>query len=547
VSSSLTNELRRKIAIEPDQAIHRFQLGESLFADGDYQAAVKQLEKALELEPGHDRARRLLARAYEVSGKVGDAVRTLEELLRRRPDDVAVRDDLVGLLLAIGRFDDALLNAEEAAKAAPHDPRRWLTIGELYQKKRLYDPARAALERAQRLAPEDREIAAALKELYLEIGDEAAYDRVAGERGRDYFLAQAKRALASEAVRATVEKSGLGEAASAIARGELAAAKRALVGAAESARESAAFELLRGELFLIEGDRARAEKSFHACVSRDGQLGVAWNRLGDLAQARGELREAIGLYKKAILFAPDDANAYEDLGDIYATLGERAMADKMYAAATARDPGGKASGKRASLGDGATLDPEEASASVPAVGKIGVLGWTPTGGGVSPLEAVAVVGKGELIFSGNVGPSGREAGLVALSCLKTRADELKIAELVVSHDLHLHFTDTEFGKDGPSAGLALVLAGVSAYTRRPLKARLGATGEITIHGEVKPVGGIHEKLVAAHLAGIKTVLLPKRNLREGRDLPAELTARVEVIYVGTVAEAIEKALLPGAG
>ena len=115
----------------------------------------------------------------------------------------------------------------------------------------------------------------------------------------------------------------------------------------------------------------------------------------------------------------------------------------------------------------------------------------------------------------------------------------------MAHDLHLHATDTEKNKDGASAGLALVLAGVSAYTQRPLRAHLAATGEITIMGEVKPIGGVHEKVVAAHLAGIRTILLPRRNLREGRDLPDEVAAKMELIFVDTVAEAIEKALLKG--
>jgi ATP-dependent Lon protease len=210
----------------------------------------------------------------------------------------------------------------------------------------------------------------------------------------------------------------------------------------------------------------------------------------------------------------------------------------MYQAAIKREPDGKASDKLRSL----TSPTGVVVSDEPRVGRIGVLGWTPRGGAVSPLEAVAVVGKGELIFSGNVGPTGQEAAKVAFSCLKARARDLQIDALVGGHDLHLHFTDTEMGKDGPSSGLALVLAGVSAYTQQALMPRLAATGEITIYGEVKPVGGIYEKIVAAHLAGIRTVLLPRRNLREGRDLPDEVAARMELIYVDSVAEAIGKAI-----
>jgi ATP-dependent Lon protease len=256
-------------------------------------------------------------------------------------------------------------------------------------------------------------------------------------------------------------------------------------------------------------------------------------------QHRGGLREAVGFYRLALEHSPDDTNAYEDLGDVYATLGERDLAVEMYRAAADRDPKSRAADKLRSLDEAARAT----AVAAPAVGKIGVLGWTPSGGAVSPLEAVAVVGHGQLIFSGNVGPTSREAGMVAFSCLKHKARDLGISELVMAYDLHLHFTDTEVSKDGPSSGLALVLAGVSAYQQRPLRAALAATGEITIHGEVKPVGGIHEKIVAARLAGVRTVFMPRRNLKEARELPGEVAAKIEIIFVDTVAEAIEKALV----
>jgi ATP-dependent Lon protease len=371
------------------------------------------------------------------------------------------------------------------------------------------------------------------------MGDEAAAERVAGARGRPYFLNQTRQALKNDKLRALVQ-GPLAEAARLLESGDVVGAKRALLQVPPEARQSAAGEFLRGEILLIEGDHARAEAAFQVCAERAPDLGLAWNRLGDLVQSRGQLRDAVPLYKKAILLQPDDANAYEDLGDLFATLGDHEQAEKMYEAAHQRDPGGKAEAKLRSL-----KEPQKPihGSDEPQVGRIGVLGWTPKGGAVSPLEAVAVVGKGELIFSGNVGPTGREAAMVAFSCLKARARDLAIHELVVSYDLHMHFTDTEFGKDGPSSGLALVLAGVSAYTQKALRPRIAATGEITIHGEVKPVGGVYEKVVAAHLSGIRTVLLPRRNLREGRDLPDEVASKMELIYVDSVAEAIQRALV----
>lgn len=537
------DELKREVVLRPQDPQARYVFAEALFAEGQFSLAAKQLEKAVQLDPEHSNARRLLAKAYERDGREPDALRTLEDLARRIPDDLAARDELMEMLLAIGRIDDALLHAEEASRLQSTDPKRLVTIADLCCAKRLFDRARAALEHAQRLAPDDPAIALKLKELYLDLGDEAASARIAGAKDRSYFVQQTKNAVKGERLKRTLQGAGLAEVQRALEGGDLPGAKRALTAASPEAKAHAAYEFLRGEILLVEGDHAHAEAALQGCIGRASDFGAAWNRLGDLVQSRGKLREAVPYYKKAILFAPEDANAYEDLGDLFATLGEGDQAERMYQQASARDPNGRAADKLRSL-----REPANAEAAIDdqaRVGRIGVLGWTPHGGAVSPLEAVAVVGKGELIFSGNVGPTGREAGMVAFSCLKARAKELTIDALVGGHDLHLHFTDTEFGKDGPSSGLALVLAGVSAYTQTPLRPRLAATGEITIYGEVKPVGGIHEKVVAAHLAGVRTVLMPRRNLREGRELPETVAARMEIIYVDSVAEAIEKALAKG--
>ena len=532
------DELKRDVVLRPDDAAARYRLAEALFADGDFTLAAKQLERAIKIDGADHNARRLLARTYERAGRGPDALRTLEELAKHAPDDVSTREELYELFLAQGRVDDALVHAEEAARLSPLDPRRHRTAADLYRMKRLLPQARSALERAQKLAPEDPAIAAELRELYLELGDDAASERVAGARDRAYFLAQAKSALGSPALQRLLGDGALAQAARALGDGDAAAAKRALLTAAPADKASPAYEFLRGEVLLVDGDAARAEKAFRAVVERADDFGLAYNRLGDLLQHRGALRDAVAFYELALRHAPDDANAAEDLGDVLATLGERERAIAMYRAAADRDPKSRAADKLRSLEDAARM----AAATAPAVGKIGVLGWTPSGGAVSPLEAVAVIGHGQLIFSGNVGPTSREAGLVAFSCLKMKARDLQIGELVASYDLHLHFTDTEIGKDGPSSGLALVLAGVSAYQQRPLRAGLAATGEITIHGEVKPVGGIHEKVVAAHLAGFRTVLMPRRNLKEARELPSEVASKMEIVFVDSVAEAIAKAM-----
>ena len=182
-----------------------------------------------------------------------------------------------------------------------------------------------------------------------------------------------------------------------------------------------------------------------------------------------------------------------------------------------------------------------------AIGWIGALGWAPGAGCVSPVQAVAVAGEGRLSFSGNVGQVGRDAGEVAWTCVRAVASRLGLADALRGKDLHLHFVDTEIAKDGPSAGIALWLAGVSALSGRPLRGRLAATGELTLHGEVRPVGGLHEKLVAARLAGVARVVAPRANRRELAALPAEVTRAVELVQVDDVAGALEAALAADPG
>jgi ATP-dependent Lon protease len=174
--------------------------------------------------------------------------------------------------------------------------------------------------------------------------------------------------------------------------------------------------------------------------------------------------------------------------------------------------------------------------------RMGVLGWTPHGGAVSPLEAVAVLGRGELFFSGNVRGSGLEAGRVAYSCLKARGSALGISAEVVSQDLHLNFTDSEMGKEGLSSGLALALAGLAGFSGRKLCARLGATGVLTLSGEVQRVEGIHEKLTAAFLHGLERILVPRLNRADAEALPPGLRARLEIQYVSTLEDAWQHAV-----
>lgn len=532
------SDLKRAVVLKPDDAKARYELAEAYFAEGQYAQAATQLEKAVALDPDDANARRLLARSFERDNKVPRAMAVLEEMVKRAPHDADARDELCGFFLQQGRIDDAILHAAEAVRFSPEDVKRRLMLADLLLQRRLPERARAVLEDAQRLFPTDAAVAKELRHVYVELGDEVASQRVAGEKDRAYFQKQARAALSSPRVGPLLTSAALKRFADEISKGDIPSAHRAMGAVSAEERAQAGFHFLVGELRLLERSFGDAEAAFTRALELKPDLGMAWNRLGDLAQTKNELKAAVTLYKKAILFGEDDANAWEDLGDIHSTLGEREKAEKMYRTAAQKDPSGTAAKKLASL-DAPVLD------AAPAVGKVGVLGWSPTGGAVSPLEAVAVDGKGELIFSGNVGPTGKEAAAVAFSVIKARSKDLGVDGLVRTFDLHLHFTDTHIGKDGPSAGLALLLAGVSAFTQRPLKPKLAATGELTLHGVVMAVGGIHEKLVAAHLAGVKTVLLPKQNLKEARALPDEVTRELELIFVESVAEAIKLALAGG--
>ncbi len=533
------HDLKRAVVLAPDDAQARYALAEALFADAQYGAASAQLEKAMTLAPDDGNVRRLLARSYEKDGKHPRAQTVLEDMVRRDGRDIDARDELVGFYLQQGRLDDALVHALELVKLVPDDVKRHLTFADLLRQRSLNDRARTVLEAAQQRFPEDATVARDLREVLVALGDEVASDRVAGEKDRAYFEKQAKRALTSAQIETLVANTPLAAVVKKLLAGQLADASKAFTETADAIKDTAIFAVLKGEWALLEGQYELADTLFRQALSKRPDLGLAWNRLGDLAQMRHDLRGALTLYKKAILHGEEDANALEDLGDIHATLGETAQAEKAYRRAIAKDPASRANEKLVSL---SAPPPTPEVSAAPAVGRIGVLAWTPVGGSARPVEAVAVPGKGELRCSGNVGETMKESAAVVFSVIKARSVDLTIDGLVRTFDLHLHFTDTHVTKDGPSAGLALFLAGVSAYTQKALKPALAATGELTLHGHVGPVGGIHEKLVAAHLAGYRTVLVPKQNLKEARALPAEVTATLELIFVDNVADAIARAL-----
>lgn len=175
--------------------------------------------------------------------------------------------------------------------------------------------------------------------------------------------------------------------------------------------------------------------------------------------------------------------------------------------------------------------PSEAERS-DEVGVVTSLAWTETGGEIMPVEVAILEGKGSLQMTGQMGEVMQESGQAALTYIKSRAAALKIdMEAFERLDIHVHMPEGGIPKDGPSAGITMATAIVSALTGRPVFKHVGMTGEITLRGRILPIGGVREKVLAAYRAGLKTVLLPEKNMKDLVDLPKTAKAELKVIPV----------------
>ncbi len=173
------------------------------------------------------------------------------------------------------------------------------------------------------------------------------------------------------------------------------------------------------------------------------------------------------------------------------------------------------------------------------------LAWMPTGGDILFIEASLMFGKGQLILTGHLGDVMKESARASLSWVRTHVDELQIQMPDIEKmDIHVHVPAGGVSKDGPSAGVAMTVALVSLFTGRRVRGDVAMTGEITLRGSVLPVGGIKEKVLAAHRAGIKRVLLPDRNRKDLVDIPDSVKKDLELIFVKKITEAMDLALEP---
>jgi ATP-dependent Lon protease len=175
------------------------------------------------------------------------------------------------------------------------------------------------------------------------------------------------------------------------------------------------------------------------------------------------------------------------------------------------------------------------------------LAWTPVGGDILFIEATRLPGNGKLILTGQLGDVMKESAQAALSIVKNRAKLFGIdVKLFEKSDIHVHVPAGAIPKDGPSAGVAMFMALVSLMTERTVRSDTAMTGEISLRGLVLPVGGIKEKVVAAHRAGLKRVMLPARNRKDYDDIPEEVRNDLEFVWLERVDEAVAAALEPAA-
>jgi ATP-dependent Lon protease len=171
------------------------------------------------------------------------------------------------------------------------------------------------------------------------------------------------------------------------------------------------------------------------------------------------------------------------------------------------------------------------------------LAWTPNGGDIIFIESTRMGGQKGLILTGSLGDVMKESAQAAMSYIRTRADKLGIpSDFYDKSDIHVHVPAGAIPKDGPSAGVTMTSSIASLLSGRPVRADLAMTGEITLRGKVLPVGGIKEKVLAARRAGIHTVILPRRNEHDLDDIPPELRAEMETIFVDTIDEVLAIAL-----
>lgn len=181
---------------------------------------------------------------------------------------------------------------------------------------------------------------------------------------------------------------------------------------------------------------------------------------------------------------------------------------------------------------------------VQQIGVVTGLAYTQYGGDTLPVEVTYYRGDGKLVLTGKLGDVMKESAQAALSYVKTNCDKFNIdPEIFKKNDIHIHVPEGAVPKDGPSAGVTIATALISALTKRFVNPKVGMTGEITLRGRVLKIGGIREKAIAAHRSGLETIIIPKENLTDLEEIPEQVRESLEIISVETVDDVIKRALL----
>ncbi|RGT72518.1 endopeptidase La [Mediterraneibacter massiliensis] len=184
----------------------------------------------------------------------------------------------------------------------------------------------------------------------------------------------------------------------------------------------------------------------------------------------------------------------------------------------------------------------------PEIGIVRGLAWTSVGGDTLQIEVNVMPGNGEVMLTGQLGDVMKESAQTGISFIRSVSEQYKISETFFEkHDIHVHIPEGAVPKDGPSAGITMATAMISAITGRKVRSDLAMTGEVTLRGRVLPIGGLKEKLLAAKNAGIKTVLIPKDNKVDVEELAAEITRGMQIIPVVNMDEVLKEALVPAHG
>ena len=178
------------------------------------------------------------------------------------------------------------------------------------------------------------------------------------------------------------------------------------------------------------------------------------------------------------------------------------------------------------------------------IGMVTGLAWTQVGGELLFIETLIMPGKGKLTVTGKLGDVMQESAQAALSYVRSRAENLRIEDAFYKkYDIHIHIPEGAIPKDGPSAGISMCTSLVSALTKRKVHRDIAMTGEITLRGRVLPIGGLKEKIIAAHRGGIKKILIPKENEKDLKDVPKTISKQLEIVSVEHMDEVLAHALI----